>query len=143
MSLEIRWNSQIASASAVMDLRTGRRKKKIRLQAKEKTVTTRRAAPELLRKQETGCQNISGKPKNKKHTQKTAAEKNNKSVAPKIKLIFEFVSVFRLVVSCSTAPGPRKTQKKTKKKPTKTQKGLACFCYASCTSVGGRIFATT
>ena len=30
----------------------------------------------------------------------------------KIKLIFEFVSVFRLVFSCFTAPGPRKTQKK-------------------------------
>ena len=36
--------------------------------------------------------------------------------APKIKLIFEFVSVFRLVFSCFTAPGARKTQK-TKKNP--------------------------
>ena len=33
----------------------------------------------------------------------------------KIKLIFEFVSVFRLVFSCFTAPGPRKTPKKNHK----------------------------
>ena len=34
----------------------------------------------------------------------------------KIKFIFEFVSVFRLVFFCFTAPGPRRTQKKNKKK---------------------------
>jgi len=41
------------------------------------------------------------------------------------KLIFEFVSVFRLVVSCFTAPGPRKThfflQKNKKNKKYKTK----------------------
>ena len=37
----------------------------------------------------------------------------------KIKLIFEFVSVFRLVFFCFTAPGPRKTQQKTKTTKTK------------------------
>ena len=46
--------------------------------------------------------------------------------APKIKLIFEFVSVFRLVFSCFTAPGPRKTQK-TQKKNQKTQKNQKTF----------------
>ena len=49
--------------------------------------------------------------------------------APKIKSIFEFVSVFRLVFSRFTAPGPRKTPKTPKKtknnqntKKQKTQK---------------------
>ena len=50
--------------------------------------------------------------------------------APKIKLIFEFVSAFRLVFSCFTALGPRKTQqtkKKTQPPPKKHAKTNSFF----------------
>ena len=42
--------------------------------------------------------------------------------APKIKLIFEFVSVFRLAFSCFTAPGASKTPKTPLKKNPKNPK---------------------